>query len=200
MQTILWLLFNGNLKFDYESQLSEFWPRNFSAISETMFKIYESQNRTNADVEVFYLSQGLADLLQKFSSKEIITEAIQSFLNILSTNQGISNIYPHLDKIGLNQDTEPFRTWFCRGFAGVLNTPAIEKIWDKLIGGSLKILVFAAVALVESCKMALLTCQTSQEAIRCLTAVSNQSCAKFLGKECSTSENTRVWCTLNMLT
>ena len=172
MQTIIWLLFDGNLKFDYESQLKEFWPRNFSAISETMFKIYESQNRTNADVEVFYLSQGLADLLKKFSSKEIITEAIQSFLNILSTNQGIANIYPHLDKIGFSQDTEPFRTWFCRGFAGVLNTPTIEKIWDKVIGGSLKILVFAAVALVESCKMALLTCQTSQEAIRYLTAVS----------------------------
>ena len=172
IQSIIWLLFDGHLKFDYESQLTEFWPRNFSAISETMFKIYESQNRTNADVEVFYLSQGLADLLKRFSSNDIITEAIQSFLHILSTNQGTSNIYPHLDKIGLTQGTEPFRTWFSRGFAGVLNTPALEKIWDKVIGGSLKILVFAAVALIESCKMALLTCQTSQEAVRCLTAVS----------------------------
>ena len=172
IQSIIWLLFDGHLKFDYESQLTEFWPRNFSAISETMFKIYESQSRTNADVEVFYLSQGLANLLKRFSSNDIITEAIPSFLHILSTNQGTSNIYPHLDKIGLTQGTEPFRTWFSRGFAGVLNTPALEKIWDKVIGGSLKILVFAAVALIESCKMALLTCQTSQEAVRCLTAVS----------------------------
>lgn len=175
IQSIIWLLFDGHLKFDYESQLTEFWPRNFSAISETMFKIYESQNRTNADVEVFYLSQGLANLLKRFSSNDIITEAIQSFLHILSTNQGTSNIYPHLDKIGLTQGTEPFRTWFSRGFAGVLNTPALEKIWDKVIGGSLKILVFAAVALIESCKMALLTCQTSQEAVRCLTATSEET-------------------------
>merc|ERR1739848_397183 len=130
----------------------------------------------NAEIEVFYLSKGLADSLRlRFSSSEVITEAIQSFLNILSSNQGTSNIYSHLDKIGLNQGTEPFRTWFCRGFAGVLNTPAIEKIWDKVIGGSLKILVFAAVSLIESCKMALLTCQTSQEAIRCLTATSEET-------------------------
>ena len=104
MQTIIWLLFDGNLKFDYESQLSEFWPRNFSAISETMFKIYECQNRFNAEIEIFYLSKGLADSLRlRFSSSEVITEAIQSFLNILSSNQGTSNIYSHLDKIGLNQ-------------------------------------------------------------------------------------------------
>ena len=47
----------------------------------------------------------------------------------------------------------------------------MEKIWDKVIGGSLKILVFAAVSLVETSKMALQGCQTSQEAIRCLKTV-----------------------------
>ena len=32
--TILWLLFNGELKFDYQAQLTEFWPANFSAIGK----------------------------------------------------------------------------------------------------------------------------------------------------------------------
>ena len=52
-----------------------------------------------------------------------------------------------------------------------MNSSALEKIWDKVIGGSLKILVFAAVSLVETSKMALQGCQTSQEAIRCLKTV-----------------------------
>lgn len=67
-QTILWLLMQGELKFDYRSQLEEFWPNNFSAICETMFAIYQSHDRVNEEVEVFYLSKGLADSLRKWSN------------------------------------------------------------------------------------------------------------------------------------
>lgn len=169
--TILWLLFNGELKFDYQAQLTEFWPANFSAIAEDMFKVYESHDRQNQDVEVFYLCKGLTDQIRKFSD-EAFSDAIRAFHEILSKDPNTTLLYSHLSKIGLTEDI-PLKTWFSRGFAGVLNSSALEKIWDKVIGGSLKILVFAAVSLVETSKMALQGCQTSQEAIRCLKTVRN---------------------------
>ena len=63
------------------------------------------------------------------------------------------------------------KSWICRGFAGILHESALEKIWDKVIGGSLKILAFVGVALVESTKIALQNYQTAQEAIRFIKQV-----------------------------
>ena len=77
----------------------------------------------------------------------------------------------HLEKIGLNEEI-PLRLWFGRGFAGVLRISPLQRIWDKLVCGAMKLLVFVALALVEVKKMGLLGCQTAKEAIRCLTSVS----------------------------
>ena len=78
--------------------------------------------------------------------------------------------YTHMEKIGLNAEM-PIRTWFSRGFAGVLNEVSLQRIWDKVVGGSLIILVYVAVALVETSKMALMQCQTPKEGVRCLVSV-----------------------------
>ena len=79
--------------------------------------------------------------------------------------------FSHLDKIGLNEAI-PLRTWFERGFAGILHKSALERIWDKFLGGSVSLLVYVAVALVDTSKVALLGCQTTKEALRCLVSVS----------------------------
>jgi hypothetical protein len=81
-----------------------------------------------------------------------------------------SALYSHIDKIGLSTEI-PLDTWFLRGFAGILHELALERIWDKVVAGSLVILVYVAVALVETSKMALMQCQTANEAIRCLVSV-----------------------------
>ena len=90
-------------------------------------------------------------------------------------------LYTHMEKIGLNADM-PIQTWFRRGFAGVLNVASLQRIWDKVVGGSLLILVYVAVALVETSKMALLQCQTTKEGIRCLVSVCRvtPACVLFL--------------------
>lgn len=172
VQAILWLLFAGELQFDFKNQLSDFWPLNFTAISETMFKIYENHERANnSHIEVFYLSKGLADSLRKMP-EEAYNEAVQDYHELLKREQ--PQLYSHFEDIGFNYDI-PLKSWLGRGFAGVLNACAIEKVWDKVIGGSLKIMVYVAVALVNSSKVSLQVCQTSQEAIRCLVNVSELS-------------------------
>ena len=66
----------------------------------------------------------------------------------------------------------PLWSWFARGFAGVLHFSALEKIWDKVIGGSIKLLAYVAVSRVELAQNVLLGCQTANEGIRCLTKIS----------------------------
>ena len=85
--------------------------------------------------------------------------------------ENIFLLYSHCEKIGFNEDI-PLWEWFARGFAGVLHYSALEKIWDKVIGGSIKILAYVAIIKVELAQNSLLGCHTAQEAIRCLTKVS----------------------------
>ena len=134
-QTVLWLLFNNELKIEFKSQLTtEFWPSNFSAVCESMFKICENLT----DVEVFYVSKGMVEQLRKFPN-ECINETVQLFHRLVANNDNTSKLYGHLEKIGFNEEI-PIRSWICRGFAGILHESALEKIWDKVLGGSLKIL------------------------------------------------------------
>ena len=83
-----------------------------------MFKIYESHDRLNQDVEVFYLCKGLTDQIRKFSD-EAFNDAIKAFHEILSKDPNTTLLYSHLSKIGLTEDI-PLKTWFSRGFAGTV--------------------------------------------------------------------------------
>ncbi len=56
---------------------------------------------------------------------------------------------------------------------------ALEKVWDKVVGGSLVVLVHVAIALVETSRTSLLGCQTPSEAIRCLNSVRISSYSKI---------------------
>lgn len=168
-QTVMWLLFNHALKFDFHKQLTEWKSQNFSAIAESMLTICEEYS----DVEAFYLSKGLADMLHAYP-EEILDEVVQLYHRVLANNPNTNKLYSHMEKIGLNEQI-PLKTWICRGFAGILHPTALEKIWDKVIGGSLKVLVFVALSLVECTKMSLLGCHTAQEAIRYLVSTSEET-------------------------
>ncbi len=178
-QTVLYLLFNNELRLDFRPQLEERWSTAFTAVSESMLSICRDHKDgdadaadLNLDVEAFYLAKGLVDSLRKHPST-VFSEAVTEYHKILANSSTTDKLYGHLEKIGLNEEI-PLKIWFSRGFAGVLATPSLEKVWDKVISGSLKILVFVAVALVDCTKMALQGCQTSQEAVRCLISVKKE--------------------------
>ncbi|XP_010870732.1 TBC1 domain family member 7 [Esox lucius] len=47
----------------------------------------------------------------------------------------------------------PYSLWFRRCFAGCLPESSLQRVWDKVISGSCKILVFVAVEILLSCKI-----------------------------------------------
>lgn len=69
----------------------------------------------------------------------------------------------------------PLESWFQRGFAGFLPSSSLLKFWDKMVGGSLAVLAFVAVALIESSRVSLMACSSSDEVIKCLSSISDES-------------------------
>ncbi|KAK6313857.1 hypothetical protein J4Q44_G00153160 [Coregonus suidteri] len=58
---------------------------------------------------------------------------------------GVSATEPSEEYRGL-----PYSLWFRRCFAGCLPESSLQRVWDKVISGSFKILVFVAVAILLS--------------------------------------------------
>lgn len=74
-----------------------------------------------------------------------------------------ADLYDHLVHVDALRSL-PVRSWHHRCFAGTLHDKSLEKIWDKAIGGSTKILSYVAIAILVCCRRPLLGCRTSSEA------------------------------------
>ena len=85
--TVAYLLFSRKMKFLVEEQLEEFEAQNFMAIAETMTKISEDE------VEVFWISKEIADLLARMTSDDVIVDLIQMFHKKLANNASTSKLY-----------------------------------------------------------------------------------------------------------
>lgn len=132
----------------------------------------------SASAEAFYLSDALWDRLNGARAQDCLPDLVSVYHRALSTGANTGQLYRHCEELGLN-DSVPLDAWFRRGFAGILHGRALEKVWDKVVGGSLKILPFVAVAKAEAYKNAILACQSIQQAVACLETVSaGRSCRR----------------------
>ena len=147
-----------------EKQLKQSKAANFMAIAQAMTQIFESE------VEAFWIARGLNHTIQRLKEEEqMLTDLEKVYHKIMASYNG--KLYSHLEEIGLNHDL-PLRKWLLQGFAGVLYAHALQKVWDKVVGGSLVVLVYVAVSIVDTAKNTLLGLQTSKEALKCLESVS----------------------------
>ncbi|KAJ8946916.1 hypothetical protein NQ314_008715 [Rhamnusium bicolor] len=85
-----------------------------------------------------------------------------------------SVLYKHLQKIGV-LDNLPLVKWFDCCFAGILNETALGKIWDKLCGGSYKILVYVVVVLLTNLKHRLLKCNNLISFTQCIKNIPEET-------------------------
>lgn len=63
--------------------------------------------------------------------------------------------YRHLETINVLH-TLPLHQWYTCCFAGTVSETAIIRIWDKICGGSIKILVFVLIVLLTTQKRLIL--------------------------------------------
>lgn len=167
--THLWMILRNKMKLGhYLEQLQAWDPIIFAAIFESMLSI-----ANEVEIDAYYLSHGLWTCLNERHSHSAMQDLVNFYHKTLSNNRTTSKLYSHCEKIGLNEEI-PLWTWFSKGFAGVLHISALEKIWDKVIGGSIKILVYVALTKVELAQNVLLGCHTANEAIRSLNKTSEE--------------------------
>ncbi|XP_023011491.2 TBC1 domain family member 7 [Leptinotarsa decemlineata] len=139
----MWMLQAGNFSLD-KNLVSE---KGFIPIAQSFMQFVDD------DSDVYWLSKNFYDNVCKFESE--IPKLIERSYSLLEKED--STYYKHLLKEGI-LDNLPLAKWFDCCFAGILNDNALAKIWDKLCGGSYKILVYVVVTLLINMKLRILKC------------------------------------------
>ncbi|XP_068090736.1 TBC1 domain family member 7 isoform X2 [Hyperolius riggenbachi] len=119
----------------------------FLAIAQTMEEIVDD------DVDCYWLTKNIVHHLDtKFrESFTPMQKAFEHYLN-LEDNRLLTHLKTNnaLDKL-------PYNLWFRKCFAGCLPATSLQRVWDKVVSGSCKILIFIAVEIMLTFKMKLLT-------------------------------------------
>ena len=69
----------------------------------------------------------------------------------------------------------PLEKWYTCCFAGIITKPALIRIWDKIFGGSRKIIVFVFLVLCNTLSRKMMAQNNSKELLKQIDAVSEHS-------------------------
>lgn len=109
----------------------------------------EVEEMVDNEVDCYWLIKNFVHHLDtKFrDSHQQLQKGFEHYLNIED-----SRLVTHLKACGA-LDKLPYNLWFRKCFAGCLPPPSLQRVWDKLVSGSCKILVFVAVEILLTFKM-----------------------------------------------
>uniref|UniRef100_UPI00358F8B53 TBC1 domain family member 7 isoform X3 n=1 Tax=Myxine glutinosa TaxID=7769 RepID=UPI00358F8B53 len=118
----------------------------FLAIASTMSELAESE------LDAYWLSRCF---VLQFNSKhaDSLPHLPKSLEHYLALEE--LRLLQHLKVCGALVRL-PYSRWFRRCFAGSLPNSSLERVWDKVISGSCKLLVFVALAILISFKMTIM--------------------------------------------
>ncbi|XP_072008719.1 TBC1 domain family member 7 [Engystomops pustulosus] len=115
----------------------------FLAIAGTMEEMVDD------DVDCYWLIKSFVHHLDtRFrDSQQQLQKGFEHYLNIED-----GRLVSHLKACGALEKL-PYDLWFRKCFAGCLPPSTLQRIWDKLVSGSCKILLFVAVEILLTFKM-----------------------------------------------
>lgn len=168
---IMWLLRTGNLKLDWKTQLEDPPYQNLVLISSALVNMFDN------DVDIFWISKGFFQYVAKFYA--CVNILVDTTLKNLERED--VELHSHLKKVQALKSI-PFTTWYCSCFAGLLKDPALAKIWDKLVGGSCKILVFVAIKILTTMRRRLILLDSSDAVVDSLCDISEETAEMIANK------------------
>ncbi|XP_018419155.1 PREDICTED: TBC1 domain family member 7 isoform X1 [Nanorana parkeri] len=123
----------------------------FLAIANTI------EEMADDDVDCYWLTKHFVHHLDtKFrDSQAAMQKGFEHYLNLED-----SRLMAHL-KVCNALEKLPYDLWFRKCFAGCLPASSLQRVWDKLVSGSCKILVFVAVEIMLTFKMKMTTLNKS---------------------------------------
>ncbi|XP_018419158.1 PREDICTED: TBC1 domain family member 7 isoform X3 [Nanorana parkeri] len=112
-------------------------------------------NDTTPQTEAFLHMHQLEMGKLSRSSLYTLQKGFEHYLNLED-----SRLMAHL-KVCNALEKLPYDLWFRKCFAGCLPASSLQRVWDKLVSGSCKILVFVAVEIMLTFKMKMTTLNKS---------------------------------------
>lgn len=147
----MWLLENRKLYLGCNINS----PSTFTTIATCLLEVFDN------DVETYWICKGFHELTVKIETElPMLISLTQVILE-----QEDHETHSHLIKIGaLNR--LPYDTWYPSSFAGILYTQALIRIWDKICGGSIKIVSFVLIVMLITYKRNILRMTDSGAVIK----------------------------------
>ncbi|XP_067626147.1 TBC1 domain family member 7 [Eurosta solidaginis] len=144
----MWLLENGRLLHPLIGPPED--DNSFMEIVKVLLQIFDN------DVETYWIAKeffGLTKGIEKECAK------LKELTETLLKREDIE-FYSHLEKLGVFNIGEVLEKWYVTCFAGVVTDTALVKVWDKICGGSKKIVVFIFLELVKTLRTHILNCNS----------------------------------------
>lgn len=133
----MWLLENRKLYLGCNINA----PSNFVTIASCLLEVFDN------DVETYWICKGFHELTEQIAGE--LPKLIA--LTKVMLEQEDQEMLNHLNKIGALEHF-PYEAWFTTCFANVLSIQALIRIWDKICGGSSKILPVVMVVILITYK------------------------------------------------
>lgn len=151
--TVVWLLEANRLQLDLSSQLKESSCQNFTTMVQSLEQLVSSEE------EVYWISSGLASVLR--TGLKDTRSMYECLANLLGED---ASLLSHLETIGAVRCAGYGALWE-RAFAGVFQPSLLARLWDKVIGGSIKILVYVLASSLFRCKQWVMKTNTEVEVL-----------------------------------
>ncbi|XP_071505365.1 TBC1 domain family member 7-like [Diadema antillarum] len=157
----MYLLDEGRLPLEEEKLPETEEEELFMSIAKVVMEMSEDDEMDAfwTAVSIFRHLQGIQEQIRSMPStfKASLKKADPSLFNHLAHAKALDRL--------------PFTSWFNALFAGVLPTITLERIWDRVIGGASRVLVFVAVMYVMTHRTKLLTLGQTDQILQFLRQV-----------------------------
>ncbi|KAH7935683.1 TBC1 domain family member 7 [Rhipicephalus sanguineus] len=161
---LLYLVGEGKLHLDIELQMSDDEVQHIRSIASVFTKICSRPE------EAYWLTRNFWKHLKKLSiDSDAMGKQVEDTLE-----KEDHELFQQLLKIKAFP-VLPLETWFQRCFAEVLDEDALVRLWDKVIGGSTRVLPDVAALLLMSLRVALLSATVTADVLTLLSKISKET-------------------------
>ncbi|XP_036323863.1 TBC1 domain family member 7 [Rhagoletis pomonella] len=158
----MWLLENGRLLHPLIGPPED--DSNFMEIVKVLLQIFDN------DVETYWIAK------EFFACTKGIEQECSKLMELSQTllKREDIELHNHLERLGVYNTSEIVEKWYVTCFAGVITDTALVKVWDKICGGSRKIVVFVFLELVKTLRKHVLNCNSLLELKTLIEQVKDQ--------------------------
>ncbi|XP_017485663.1 PREDICTED: TBC1 domain family member 7-like [Rhagoletis zephyria] len=158
----MWLLENGRLLHPLIGPPED--DSNFMEIVKVLLQIFDN------DVETYWIAK------EFFACSKGIEQECSKLMELSQTllKREDIELHNHLERLGVYNTGELVEKWYVTCFAGVITDTALVKVWDKICGGSRKIVVFVFLELVKTLRKHVLNCNSLLELKTLIEQVKDQ--------------------------